>query len=312
VDTTRKKVSVVIPVYRSEASLELLVSRLVAVLEVLSRPFEIILVDDGSPDSSWEVLKKLKQSYGPVVKIASLLKNSGQHNALLCGFSLVSGDVVITMDDDLQNPPEEIPKLLEAVERGYDLVIGAYESKEHGRFRNFGGRLVDATIRRIFALPRTFQLTSFRAARRFVVDHACELSGGFPYITCMLLASATKCRNVVVRHDPRMFGHSTYTLRRSVLLVLNLLFSYSPYPLYFVGTVCAAAILASLGYGTMTLYRAAAYGIAVPGWASLMVVTLFFNGLTALCLLVLGVYITRMSRQIISAKPGYSIRDLHE
>jgi glycosyltransferase involved in cell wall biosynthesis len=306
------KVSVVVPVYRSEGSLEPLVSRLVALFKNRPGAFEIILVDDASQDNSWHVLEKLKDNFGSTLKIVRLLMNCGQHNALLCGFSLVSGEVVVTMDDDLQNPPEEIPKLLDAIDRGYDLVIGAYATKEQSRFRNFGGRLVDATIRRIFGLPRTFQLTSFRAARRYIVDHACRMSGAFPYVTCMLLASSPKSVNVSVRHDPRLIGCSNYTLKRSVLLAANLLFSYSPYPLYFVAVVCGAAILGSIGYGMLTLYRALHYGTSVPGWASLMVVTLFFHGLIVLCLFVLGIYLARLTQQATGIRSSFTIRDLRE
>src|SRR5262245_6227229 len=127
VPKAKGKISVVIPVYNSATSLHILVAGLVTVLEQMEREFEIIFVDDCSPDNSWEVLKKMKEEHGELLKIAKLSTNRGQHNAIVCGFSIVSGDIVITMDDDLQNPPEEIPKLVEAIDRGYDLAIGSYD-----------------------------------------------------------------------------------------------------------------------------------------------------------------------------------------
>src|SRR5215472_3760784 len=150
-------ISVVIPAYKSSDSLPLLMRKLDAVLNRTGQPFEIIVVDDSSPDDTWECLKILKQVY-PQLKIIRLLRNTGQHNALLCGFSLAKGSIVVTMDDDLQNPPEEVPKLIAAIRAGYDLAIGAYPAKQHSAARNLGGRLVDNVLRRIFHLPAAFQL----------------------------------------------------------------------------------------------------------------------------------------------------------
>lgn len=181
------------------------------------------------PDNSWEVLKMLKQGHEKVLKIVRLQVNSGQHDAILCGFSMVTGDVVITMDDDLQNPPEEISKLIGTLEGGYDLVIGAYDSKKHSTARNLSGKIIDWIQRRIFNLPSDFQLTSFRAIRGSVVTHVNGMHGTFPYITSMLFANASKYKNVPVRHDPMRFGASNYNLKRSLLLTTKLIFSYSPY-----------------------------------------------------------------------------------
>lgn len=308
----RDTVSVVIPVYNSEISLPLLLSRLVAVLEGMDRGFEIIMVDDCSQDNSWEVLKDLKRRYGSVVKIARLLQNSGQHNAVLCGFTLASGNTIITMDDDLQNPPEEIPKLVAAIEQGYDLVIAAYDSKKRSAFRNAGGRLVDNALRSIFGLPGDFQLTSFRGARDIVVRNACQMGGSFPYVTAMLLSSASRYVNVPVRHDPRPFGRSNYTLKRSALLAANLIVSYSPYPLYLIVGLTTVALLISIVFGLVTVYRALFHGISVPGWASTIAIVSFFNAITLFCLTIFGVYLSRISQQLTKSKQPFTVRELHE
>lgn len=306
------KVSVVIPVYRSEESLEALVARLLAVFEKMGRDCEIVLVDDCSPDNSWNVLKDLKQRHDKALTIVRLATNSGQHNAILCGFSLVTGDVVVTMDDDLQNPPEELPKLVEAVDGGYDLAIGAYDSKKHSTARNASGEMIDWIQRRMFHLPADFQLTSFRAVRRGVVDQVCRMGGVFPYVTCMLLSNTSRYTNVSVRHDARPFGRSNYTLKRSLSLALNLLISYSALPLYFVGALSGVAFLFSLAYGMVILVRTLLFGTAVPGWASTVVILTFFNAQVLLSLLIVFTYISRIHQQITRTRVSYAIGELRK
>jgi len=306
------KISVVIPVYRSAPSLPSLVERLQATLDRLGGPYEIVLVDDCSPDDSWQVLRELKQQHPEHLKIVRLLVNGGQHSAILCGFSVVTGDVVVTMDDDLQNPPEEIPKLLDGIDEGYDLVIGAYDSKKHSSLRNVSGGLVDRIQRWIFHLPPDFQLTSFRAVRRSVIDQLRGVSTLYPYVTAMLLSNTAKICNVPVRHDPRPHGESSYTFERSVSLAANLLLNYSPYPLYLVGLICSFAFLFSIGFGVYTVGQVIAYGVWVPGWASTVVIITFFNALILLCLLILGFYISRFHRQLTRSRAAYRIAELHE
>jgi len=303
-------VSVVIPVFKSRDSLPLLVERLEAVLEKHGQKFEIILVDDSSPDDTWEVARKLKETH-PHLKIVRLLRNSGQHNALLCGFSLAQGTIVVTMDDDLQNPPEEVPKLVAAVQGGYDLAIGAYDVKQHSFGRNVGGKLVDDLQRRIFKLPADFQLTSFRAVRKVVVDNALAMGGVFPYITSMLLSHTSRYVNVPVRHEPRRFGQSNYNVKRSVLLGLNLLINYSSYPLYLVIALCFGAFACSLGVTSWVLWRSFS-GNTLPGWASTVLAISFFNGLILLALVILGLYLSRLNQQITRSRVGFTIGELHE
>jgi glycosyltransferase involved in cell wall biosynthesis len=222
------------------------------------------------------------------------------------------GDVVITMDDDLQNPPEEIPKLLDAVANGYDLAIGAYEKKQHSSARNAGGALIDGVLRKIFGLPSNFQLTSFRAARREVAENACHMGGVFPYLTAMLLSHAGNQTNVLVRHDPRKFGSSNYNLRLSVSLAANLLLNYSSYPLYFVGILCGFAFLFSLAFGTIVMLRTILTGSGVPGWASTVIIVSFFNALILLSLVIFGIYLSRLNLQISRSKPHFTINEQHQ
>jgi len=302
----------VIPTYHSAESLEPLVSRLSSVMNNMNREWEIIIVDDCSPDDSWNILTKLRAGDETRIKIIRLLVNGGQHNAILCGFSFVTGSIVVTMDDDLQNPPEEIPKLIEGIEAGYDLVIGSYPGKKHSKFRNMAGGSIDNLQRRIFHLPSDFQLTSFRAIRRVVVDNVNEMPVAYPYITSMLLANSTKYKNILVRHDERKIGSSTYTFRSSTKLALNLIFYYSSYPLYVIGLACLSAFLFSLGFGSWTIYKVIAFGPVVPGWASTIVTLTFFSALILLCLLIFGIYISRFNHQLTRTKTAYKIDRIDE
>lgn len=269
-----------------------------------------MVVDDCSPDDTWSVLEALKTNR-PWLKIVRLLCNSGQHNALLCGFSIAKGDVIVTMDDDLQNPPEEIPKLIAAIDEGYDLAIGSYTSKSHSKGRNIAGSVIDDLQRKIFGLPKSFQLTSFRAVRRVVVDNVSAMSAAFPYITCMLLSHTSRYVNVPVRHDPRSFGQSNYNLSRSIRLAINLLLHYSPYPLYFVATLCVVALSMTFGIGAWVLWSALAEGSPVQGWASTIVVISFFNGLILLALVVQSLYLSRLNQHVSRSRVGFTIGAIH-
>ncbi|MEX2214892.1 MAG: glycosyltransferase family 2 protein [Phycisphaeraceae bacterium] len=310
--TESDSISVLIPAYRSAESLSALVSRLTDVLTPLKREFEIVIVDDCSPDDTWKVLKQLKAEHGPRLKIARLLRNSGQHNAILCGFTLCHGAVIVTMDDDLQNPPEEVPRLIAAVDQGFDLAIGAYEAKQHAGWRNQSGGMIDRLQRRIFKLPRDFQLTSFRAVRRIVVENVCAMGGAFPYITAMLLSHTSNCTNVPVRHEPRTLGKSNYNLPRSLKLAANLILNYSSYPVYAVALASTFAFFFAVVYACAIFYQTLAQGTSVPGWASTMIMISFFNAITMFCLMIFGLYLSRLVRQVSRTRVSFTIGELHE
>jgi len=303
-------ISVVIPAYKSRDSLPLLVQRLEAVLNQPGQSFEIIVVDDASPDDTWEIAKHLKERR-PHLKIIRLLRNSGQHNAILCGFTVARGTIVITMDDDLQNPPEEVPKLVAAIQQGYDLAIGAYDTKQQAAGRNWGSKLVDDVQKRIFNLPRDFQLTSFRAVRKVVVDNIVGMGAVFPYITSMLLSHTSRYINVPVHHEPRRFGRSNYNMKRSVMLAFNLLLSYSPYPLYTVVALCLGAFGFSVVVSCWVIWRSLG-GWTLPGWASTVLAISFFNGLILLALVIQGLYLSRLNQQITRSRVSFTISELHE
>lgn len=307
-----KLVSVVIPCYRSEQSIRILVRQLVSTLETAGYAAQIILVDDASPDNTWDVLLKLREEFGPKVVLAQLLTNSGQHNAILCGLYLAKGEHILTMDDDLQNPPSEVVNLLKELENGYDLAIASYSSKKHSAARNMGGKLIDGILRSIYQLPSNFQLTSFRAARASVIQSCLATSHSFPYVTAMLLAHSSRRINVLTRHDPRPFGSSNYNLKKNFLLALNLIFHYSNYPLWAVSIMCMGVFFLSAIAAILVLEQYVTGQITVPGWASTVIIVSFFNGVTMLGLVIFGFYLSRINQQISRSRVAYRIRELHE
>jgi len=304
-------VSVIIPAYCSSKSLPELVSRVFNVLTNYGCTFEIIIVDDASPDDTWQVLKELKINY-PHLKILRLLKNAGQHNAILCGFSFVKGEVIITMDDDLQNPPEEIPKILDAILLGYDIAIGAYDIKQHSASRNLGGKLIDYIQKRIFHLPKDFHLTSFRGIRKVVVDNVLQMGGVYPYVTSMLLSHTKRYVNVPVHHAPRAFGKSQYKILGIVRLAFNLLFNYTYYPLYFIISLCIIALGTSFGLGVFVFWKGVINNGHVPGWASTLFTISFFSGLIILILVIHSIFLHRINQQITRSRLNFTISEMHE
>lgn len=306
------QVSVVVPVYRSEATLRPLVTRLISVLSGNYESFELVMVDDRSPDDSWQVLRELKKEHGNLVRIIRLLRNSGQHNALLCGFTVAKGAVVVTIDDDLQNPPEELPKLVAAIESGFDLAIGAYDVKQHGGLKNLSGGLIDRLLRRMFKLPSDYQLTSFRAIRNEVIRNVCEMGGAFPYITAMLLAHTSNCTNVPVEHKSRSVGKSNYSLPKSLRLAANLILNYSSYPVYLVAFAAAVSLAFSVIYSIVVIYRSISEGTGVPGWTSTVVILSFFNSIQMLCMMIFGLYLSRLVRQVSRSRVSFTISEIQE
>jgi glycosyltransferase involved in cell wall biosynthesis len=211
--------SVVVPVFNSEGSVRELVERTLRVFEGLSLPVEIILVNDVSADGSWEVLESLATEHFNVRAI-DLLKNYGQHSAILCGLRHTSGEYVILLDDDLQNPPDEIPKLLEKASEGHDLVFGQFQKKRHAMYRRWGSFIIGLINRHIFHQPKHLVVTNFPILHRSVVDRVCSYRSIQPYIPGLSLMYATKPGNVLVEHHERSIGSSNYNLVRITRLVM--------------------------------------------------------------------------------------------
>jgi polyisoprenyl-phosphate glycosyltransferase len=298
--------SVVIPVYRSEVTLRALVERLRTVLDATGMSYEVVLVDDGSPDGAWRVLEELQAGLPDRIVAIQLMRNYGQHNALMCGFRHARGRLVLTMDDDLQNPPEEIPKLLDAIQTtGSDLVYGNYDVKEHRLWRNLSSRIVNGFYRLVFRSPVT--VTSFRVIRRELLETIFDYSLNFTFVDGLLAWNTQRIAAVLVEHHPRANGRSGYSLSKLAVLALNLFTNFSLLPLQLVSACGLLAAAGGFAGGLYYLVRFAMSGITVPGYASMILATLVLGGTQLLALGVIGEYVGRLHLNV-NRKPQYSLR----
>ena len=304
----RFKYSVVIPVFNSAPIVGQTVDRTVAFFEEHGLDYELILVNDGSADGSWDVIRE-KSLANPRIVAIDLLKNYGQHNAVLCGFQHSSGEYVITLDDDLQNPPEEIIRLIDRALEGYDVVFGRFREKKHAWYRRLGSRIVAWINRRVFDLPKDLVLTNFRIATREVVDRVLSYQTGYPYVPGLLLMFSRRRANVWVEHRERPVGKSNYNPLRIARLVMRILFNYSAFPLQLMSVVGLIVSVLSFAAGTYYLARALFIGVRVPGWTTLVVLVSFFNGVNTIILSMLGEYVIRLVRQF-SSSSSYYIREI--
>jgi len=302
------KYSVIIPVYNSEQIVAETVSRTRAFFEARKLDFEIILVNDGSVDQSWHVISELARA-DIRIKAINLLRNYGQHPANLCGFRHASGDWLITMDDDLQNPPEEIAHLIAKATEGHDLVLGKFRSKMHAAHRRIGSKIVNWLNARIFKKPEGLVLSNFRILRKDVVKRICEYQSPFPYIPGLALMFSASPANVEVEHHPRRIGKSNYNALRITQLVATILFNYSSFPLRLVMGIGLAVSFASFVMGIAYLIKGLIHGSQVPGWTTLVVLLAFFNGMLMLMVGILGEYMVRLLTQASGSTP-YQVKEL--
>jgi polyisoprenyl-phosphate glycosyltransferase len=298
--------SVVIPVYRSAETLRELVRRLNAVLADAGLEYELIFVDDCSPDRSWDILEELHREHPERIHAIQLMRNYGQHNALMCGFRHARGATIVTMDDDLQNPPEEIPKLLAAMrERDLDLVYGRYEAKQHRSWRNLGSTIVNAFFKLVFRT--SIRVTSFRIMRRELMASICRYDLNFTFIDGLLAWNTQRVGETLVAHHPRREGRSGYSIAKLLLLALNLFTNFSLLPLQVISVIGSLTAALGLGLGVYYLVLHLLSQITVPGYASIMVAVLTLGGLQLLSLGVMGEYLGRLHLNV-NRKPQYVTR----
>jgi glycosyltransferase involved in cell wall biosynthesis len=307
------KYSVVIPVYNSEDIVGQTIDRTVAFFASRSLDYEVILVNDGSTDGSWEVLKE-KALGNPRIRVFDLLKNYGQHTANFCGFQHATGDYLITIDDDLQNPPEEIDKLIGKIHdgHGYDVVFGQFRQKMHASHRKIGTKVIGYINRKIFAKPKDLVLSNFRIIHRDVVKRICSYQTGYPYIPGLVLMFSSKPGNVMVEHHPRKSGKSGYNWIKIGQLVMRILFNYSSFPLRFVAGAGFVVSLICFALAVFYLMMAVFAGTSVPGWATVVVLLSFFNGMSLFVLGMLGEYLVRLINQTSQGAIYYVKEAVHE
>ena len=299
--------SVVIPVYNSAPLVGATVDGLLTMFAERGLRHQVVLVNDGSRDDSWRVISHLARSAEPVVAI-NLLKNYGQHHANLAGLRAATGDYVITMDDDGQNPPDQVPLLIDAAMRGHDVVFGEFERKRAAGYRRLGSSLIGMVNRRIFAQPADLVVSNFRILRRDVVDRICASRTAHPYLTGQALMYSSHRANVTVRHEPRAVGASTYSLIRILRLVTTILFSYSSFPLRFLALIGFGVAGLSFLLGAFYLVTGLVTETRVEGWTTIAVLLAIFNGFTIALLSMLGEYVVR-TLNAVSAQDTYHVRE---
>jgi glycosyltransferase involved in cell wall biosynthesis len=298
--------SIVLPVYNTTNSLIEFVKRTEKVFrEKVKEDFEIIFVDDASPNpETWKTLEELARKNSHV-KVIQLMRNFGQHAATLCGLSVSSGDYVITMDDDLQQSPEDIPKLIEQKE--FDIVIGQYEKKKHSLFKNITSRIKGWYDRALIGKPKDIQLTSFRMFSRGVVDAMLSIRTQYPFIPALMFYVSKNVIGIPVSHVKRAEGKSGYNLLKMIKLFSNLLINNSSFLLKTTGYLGMFISALSFIFAINLIYHKIMHGTTLQGWTSLMVSFLFIGGLILFILGVIGEYLFRIIVGIES-KPAFIIR----
>lgn len=301
-----RRISVVVPVYQSEATLFDLVLRIKSVLTVTADDFELILVNDCSPDGSWEVICKLAQQYS-WIRVANLMRNYGQHNALLCGIRMARFETIVTMDDDLQHPPEEIPKLLSKLAEDYDVVYGTPEHESHGFGRDLAAWITKLTLQNVMGAEIARQVSAFRMFRSEVAAAFHDYSGAFVSIDVLLTWGTNRFAATSVRHQPRKIGVSGYTIRKLVTHAMNMMTGFSTVPLQLASIVGFLFTLFGIAVLTYVVGRFFLLGGSVPGFPFLASIIALFSGAQLFALGIIGEYLARMHFRMME-RPSYVIR----
>ncbi|MCX6294654.1 MAG: glycosyltransferase family 2 protein [Bacteroidetes bacterium] len=296
--------SVIVPVFNSEEILGELVLRVHGVFEKNNSSFEIILVDDGSQDESWKKIEELKIQYPKTLKAIKLTKNFGQHNATLCGIGLSIGNQIITIDDDLQFPPEEINKLIQCFEKtNADLVYGVPENKKHSAIRNAGTYYVKATSN------QSKGGSSFRLLKRTICDEIIEKhQNNFLFLDTIVTWYTNNIETVLVEHLPRKSGKSGYSLSKLISLYFNIIINYSAVPLKLMTYGGLFFSIITFLFGIRFIYKKLVHHVPI-GYTSIIVTVLFSTSLILLCLGIIGQYLYKLY-QMQNKKPPYSIQKL--
>lgn len=304
-----KKVSFVIPCYRSENTItgvvEEIEKTMMALKEVYS--FEIVLVNDSSPDNTMGTIRKLCEEKKYIIGIG-FARNFGQHAALMAGLRQASGDYVVCLDDDGQTPADEVSKLLDKLEEGFDAVYAKYEHKQHSGFRNLGSKVNELMTRVMLEKPKDLYVSSYFAVKQFIVEDMIRYENSYPYVIGLVLRSTKNITNVVVNHREREEGSSGYTLKKLFALWFNGFTAFSVKPLRIatcVGVICACA---GFLYGIYIIINRFVNPDVPLGYSSMMAALVFFCGMIMVMLGLIGEYIGRIYISMNSS-PQYVIRE---
>jgi undecaprenyl-phosphate 4-deoxy-4-formamido-L-arabinose transferase len=306
------QISVVIPVYNEEANLAALMGRLVPIMKGMWKRFEIILIDDGSKDNSLNLLREFASK--PFVKVVELTRNYGQHAAIMAGFSVSSGDIVITMDADLQNPPEEIPNLVGVMEDGhYDVVGTIRKGRKDSILRIWPSKVINMVARKITGVHMRDWGCMLRAYRRPVVQRMISCHEHSTFIPALATVFAKRVTEIEVAHEERFSGKSNYPLRKLINLQFDLVSAFSDLPMRLI--MYGGILLSMLGvcFGLLLAIARLAYGAqwAAEGIFTLFAILFVFIGLQFFALGITGEYIGRIYREV-RKRPEYVIENIYQ
>ena len=301
-----RRLSVVIPVYNSAEILPRLIERLSAVLRAEKLEHEVVLVNDGSRDGSWQVIEKLSRENAAVRGI-DLMRNYGQHNAVLCGIRAAVGDVIVTMDDDLQHPPEEIPKLLAVLEEGADVVYGAPLEYRHGMGRDLASWITRVALGYVMGVPAGRHVSPFRALRTQLRDAFADYRSPFVSVDVLLSWATARFAVARVRQDDRASGVSGYSFYRLVMHAFNMMTGYSALPLQVASVMGFLFSLFGACVLVFVVAKRLVTGVPVPGFAFLASCLAIFSGVQLFAIGIIGEYMARIHFRTVE-KPQYAVR----
>lgn len=303
--------SVVIPIYNESENIRELAERVTAAAASMDKPYEIIFVDDGSSDNSWELLEEIHEQNKGTVRLIGFNRNYGQHMAVLAGFERVKGQVVVTLDADLQNPPEEIPKLVHKLEEGYDVAAGWRENRQDSIWRTFPSLIVNKVASRVVGVEQHDYGCMLRAYTREIVDQINCCGESSTFIPALANTFARRTVEVRVSHADRSGGQSKYNLFKLLRLNFDLMTGYSLLPLQLVSLLGILISLLGVAFGVFLFIRRLIVGPEVEGVFTLFAILFVFIGLQILVMGLLGEYVGRVFREV-QRRPRYFIRRVME
>lgn len=307
----KKLISFVIPCYRSEATLPDVIGEIRETMEKMEDyEYEVVLVNDCSPDGTFETIRRLCQENDNMTGI-NLAKNFGQHSALMAGFHYAKGDIVICLDDDGQTPANEAGKLIAGIEQGADVVYAKYTHKHHSGFRNWGSHINELMTRVMLGKPKDLYLSSYFAARKFVVEEMMRYEYAYPYVIGLVLRTTKNIINVEVEHRDRQSGTSGYTIGKLLSLWFNGFTAFSVKPLRIATVTGAVCAMLGFLYGIYTIIKKIFINPPglVTGFSALMSLLVFIGGMLMLMMGLIGEYMGRMYISMNNS-PQYVIREI--
>ena len=302
-------ISIVIPVYNEEGNLDALFDRLYPVMQGLGKPFEIIFTDDGSRDRSLELLKRLANIH-PEVRVVEFSGNFGQHMAIMAAFEISRGEIVVTLDADLQNPPEEIPKLIAAVEQGHDVVGSIRQQRQDSFFRKIASLSVNIITRKMTGMQMSDYGCMLRAYHRNVVDNINRCDESSTFIPALAQTFAANPGEVTVAHAERTEGESKYSLYKLIRLNFDLMTGFSVVPLQMFALMGILTSLFAVAFAGFLLVRRFIVGAEVEGVFTLFAILFFFIGITIFGIGIVGEYVGRIYQEV-RRRPRYVVRKVY-